>query len=342
MNTPVATTPPAEPTIDIIALRAPIAGAPAAAAVRQQISAIIELTKPRITRLVTITAGVGFVMAAVGRETLPTAELIVAALGCLFGTACSAAGASALNQWIERRRDALMTRTQSRPLPQQRVTPGTAFIAGAGLCVLGVTTLLLTTGPAAALVSLSTILLYLLAYTPLKPVTTIATIVGAVPGALPPLIGWAAAGAAGSAEASSPFAPLLQAGGWSLFLLMFVWQIPHFLAIAWMYKDDYAKGGYKILPLVDPTGNRTACTILLWSLALIPATLSPGLAMSGRLGLGYAIVAAITGLGYLAMASRLARTHTRDNAKRVFVASIIHLPLLLVAMVADALLTAIL
>ncbi|MBC7771429.1 MAG: protoheme IX farnesyltransferase [Pyrinomonadaceae bacterium] len=310
------------------------------------LSTIMELTKPRITRLVTITSAVGYVAAAVGRPVWLTTDLLGSFIGCLVGTACSASGANALNQWMERRRDGMMPRTCARPLPQRRLTPRTALVAGLAFCVVGVLTLLLFAGPAAALVSLSTILLYLLVYTPLKPVTTVSTLIGAVPGALPPLIGWtAAAGVAAGAsvnvngQAAAWYEPLLQAGGWSLFLLMFVWQIPHFLAIAWMYREDYAKGGYRMLSLLDPSGVRTSSTILLWSVALIPATLSPSLAMPDRLSIAYPIAAAVTGIAYLWLGWKFFQSPTRPNARRVFFASIMHLPLLLMVMVADAVVT---
>lgn len=321
---------------EVLALPAPVAMPHPQPVFRGHLAAIGELTKPRITRLVTITSAVGFVMGAIRFQDRLTVDLVLSAIGCLAGTALSAAGASALNQWWERSRDARMERTSKRPLPQARTTPLLAALSGLTLCILGVLVLFLMTGPAPALVSLTTILLYVLVYTPLKPVTTIATIIGAVPGALPPLIGWAA----GSAVPAAPiFAPFYEPGGWSLFLLMFVWQIPHFLAIAWMYKDDYAKGGFKMLPLLDPTGRRTARTILVWAAALLPAAIAPALAMSDRLSFIYPVVAATTGIAYLATAFRFNREISRANARRVFLASIMHLPLLLVAMVADAMLT---
>jgi protoheme IX farnesyltransferase len=306
---------------------------------RATLRAINELTKPRITRLVTITSAVGFVMGAVAQPSWFTWDFLIAAVGALAGTALSASGASALNQWAERERDALMPRTCDRPLPRNKVTPRTALWVGILLCLAGLGSLLVLAGPAAALVSLTTILMYVLLYTPLKPVTTVATIIGAFPGALPPLIGWCAASAVPSA---GPWAPLTEPGGWALFLLMFVWQIPHFLAIAWMYREDYAKGGYRILPLFDPSGERTALTILLWAAALIPATLSPALAMPGRLGMVYSAFAILSGAAYLYLCVKLARDHTRANARRVFLASIMHLPLLLVVMVGDAVVTALL
>ncbi len=300
---------------------------------------IYELTKPRITRLVAITSGVGFTLGAVVQHWEP-ADLGFRAVACVVGTMLSASGANALNQWWERERDAIMPRTCARPLPQARVTPGQALWVGLGLSIVGVG-LLGCIGLAPALVSLLTILIYVLLYTPLKPVTTVNTLIGAVPGALPPLIGWTAA-ATGNVLYGHwmGLRSLLDAGGWSLFLLMFVWQIPHFLAIAWMYREDYAKGGYRMLPISDPDGRRTASTILLWAVLQIPVTVAPAILLHDRLGLTTVIVATVTGIIYAAMAFRLCRTREIRDARRVFFASIIHLPLLLMVMVGDALVSA--
>lgn len=304
------------------------------AAAPSAFAAVIELTKPRITRLVTITSGVGFVLSAIAQSWQWT-DLSLRALGCIVGTALSASGANALNQWWERDRDAAMPRTCARPLPTQRVSMRAAL--GWGLCfsVLGVGTLLLV-GLVPAMVSLATILIYVLLYTPLKPVTTLNTIVGAVPGALPPLIGWSAAAAGNQLHDASGFSALAELGGWSLFALMFVWQIPHFLAIAWMYRDDYAKGGYRMLANVDPTGGITARMILLWSLCLIPATLAPAMVMHDRLSPASAVAAGLSGVLFTLLCIKLARSRERQDARRVFLASIAHLPLLLMVMVADA------
>ncbi len=205
---------------------------------------------------------------------------------------------------------------------------------GLVLCLLGVATLWVMCGVIPAMVSLATILSYVLLYTPLKPITPLATLIGAVPGALPPLIGWTAASGNGGWVLGNLAA---NAGGWSLFVLMLVWQVPHFLAIAWMYRDDYAKGGYRMLPMEDADGRATASVILLWSVTLLPATLAPALLMPERLGTGYVTAAILTGLGFIAAAIRLRRTRTRDDARRVFFGSIIHLPVILAAMVTDAL-----
>lgn len=297
-------------------------------------SAVHELTKPRITRLVTITTGVGFVLSAIAQSWQWT-DLSVRALGCIVGTALSASGANALNQWWEQDRDAVMPRTCARPLPTQRVSSRAALGWGLLFSALGVGILLLV-GLAPALVSLATILIYVLLYTPLKPVTTLNTIVGAVPGALPPLIGWSAAAAGNQLRDPTGLSSLTELGGWSLFALMFVWQIPHFLAIAWMYRDDYAKGGYRMLANVDPTGGITARMILLWSLCLIPATLAPAMVIHDRLSPVSAVAAVLSGLMFTALCVKLARSRERRDARRVFLASIAHLPLLLLVMVGDA------
>ncbi|MBY0262335.1 MAG: heme o synthase [Phycisphaerales bacterium] len=298
----------------------------------QTAQALNELSKPRITRLVTITAGVGFALGAIG-QSWSTSDFLLRALACLIGTALSSAGANALNMWWERARDARMDRTAHRPLPDGRLSPGVALGAGLALSLLGVLTLLLI-GPAPALVSLATIVTYVLVYTPMKPLTRWNTLVGAVPGALPPVIGWAAA--ASGNHLSLGLESLLTPAAWALFILMFVWQIPHFMAIAWMYREDYARGGYRMLPLNDPTGRLTFATILVWSIALVPATIAPVMLLEGRLGIISLVAAALSGAAFVGLCFRLYRTHERAHARAVFLASIMHLPLLLMVMVADA------
>ena len=304
------------------------------------VQALVELAKPRITKLVTMTAGVGFVLGVFGRG-FGWGELAAVGAGCLMGTAASAAGANALNQWWECARDALMPRTASRPLPMGRLTSGAAFGAGVLCSVVGVGLLLALCGPAAALVSLATILIYVLVYTPSKPVTPINTLIGAVPGALPPMIGWCAAMGVGTPVMRVWYEPLMLGGGWSLFALMFVWQLPHFFAIAWMYKDDYAAGGHRMLSWYDATGRWTGLTIVATSALLVPATLLPVWALPGVLGVGYGVVAGVTGVVYLVLCLRLLRGMHRPAARRVFLASIIHLPVLLVAMVVEVLVRAV-
>lgn len=294
------------------------------------VRSLIEASKPGIVRLVTITSMVGFAMAAVGRawDWMTLGRL---ALVAMVGTALSAAGANAINQWMERERDARMARTARRPLPQGRVTPELVLWFGVALSIVGVALLALGAGWVPAAISATCVLVYVLAYTPMKPWTTTATYVGAIPGALPPLIGWTAASAAGGIDA------LREWGGWTLFLLMFVWQVPHFLAIAWMYKDDYVKGGFCVLPAAHDGEMKTSRAIGLWTALLIPATLAPALAMPERLGWAYGGIALVAGVAFAWMVARLLLTRERPEARLVFFASIMHLPLIMVAMVAEAL-----
>jgi protoheme IX farnesyltransferase len=297
------------------------------------LGALLETTKPRITRLVTITSLVGFAMAAMP-QSWQTQDLVTRVLACAAGTALASSGANALNQWMERRRDGLMPRTKSRPLPAGRSTPGAVALWGTALCVVGVAVLWAFLGAAPAGVAVLTILTYLLLYTPMKPLTPWATLVGAVPGALPPLIGWTAA------TGPSDVRTALDAGGLSLFALMVAWQVPHVIALSWMYKDDYALGGYRVLPVVDRTGGRaTSAWMLASTVLLLPATLAPAWAMPDLLGRApwvYALTAAITGVMFIALTVRLARRRTRDDARAAFFFTIAHLPLLLAVMVGEA------
>jgi len=295
---------------------------------RRVAAAIVESTKPRITRLVSITTAVGFGVPALARSWQPS-ELATTAAATLLGTFLSASGANALNQWWERDRDALMRRTCARPLPTNRATPATIFAAGSILALTGVLLLAAACGPAPALVSLATILLYVLIYTPLKPVTPFALHIGAIPGALPPVIGWTAALGGALDSIIAPCA-------WLLFAIMLVWQLPHFLAIAWMYREDYARGGYKVLPVLDPEGRRTAAAVLRWSILLLAITIAPPILTPNYIGTLYLIAAALSGLAFVALCLRLSRTRSRQHARAVFFASIIHLPLILIAMTTDA------
>lgn len=306
------------------------------------LGAVVELTKPRITRLVTMTAGVGFLLSMIGRGGDGWSWLLGGA-GCLAGTALSSSGANALNQCMEHHRDARMHRTRTRPIPSGRIGVGAGAAAGGVMCLAGVGLLWLLCGPGAAAISAATIATYLLLYTPLKPVTVLNTWVGAVPGALPPLIGWCAAAwiSGRPGHDAGPWAGLGEAGGWSLFALMAVWQIPHFLAIAWLHHEDYARGGYRMLPIIDAEdGRKTAWMVVVWSVLLVPATLGPWWVMTDRLGLGYAVLAGVTGAAYLAMASTLLRDRRPARARKVFLASIVHLPVLLVGLVVDGLVRA--
>jgi heme o synthase len=231
-----------------------------------------------------------------------------------------------------------MPRTSGRPIPHGRLSAGAAFLAGLAIALSGVLILWALCGVVPATVSLSTILLYVLIYTPLKPVTPLATLVGAVPGALPPVIGWTAA-VQGAGESWSA---LVHPAPWLLFAIMFVWQVPHFLAIAWMYKEDYAAGGYRVLPVIDPDGQRTSRAILRWSVLLLPASVAPALLMAAPFATAYAILAVAMGLGFMFLTWRLVHTGARADARRTFFASIVHLPLLLGTLVALSVLSTLL
>ncbi len=294
---------------------------------------VVELSKPGIVKMVALSSAVGFVMAALVHP-WDASSLLVAGLGCVIGTALSAAGANALNQVLEAERDARMRRTACRPIPSGRMGEVTGLVAGVLLSVAGLGVLCVVCNPWASMVSALTIATYLFWYTPMKPVSPLATIVGAVPGALPPLIGWAA-GSPGAA-----YGALLEPGGWSIFAIMFVWQVPHFLAIAWKYREDYEAGGYRVLPVVDPSGASTARSVVAWSVALVPISLVAVRVMPERLGPLYMILAGLAALVMVIESVRLARSRTDANARRLFFASIIYLPVVLVGMVVDALLTA--
>jgi heme o synthase len=278
-------------------------------------SGLWELTKPRLSFLSVVTALVGYLSAQPARDLL----LLV---NFLFGTAFAAGGAAALNQWMERRTDALMRRTRNRPIPSGQVAPGQAFAWGVLLSVAGVLQLALGANLLAAALATATIGSYLLLYTPLKRRTRWATEVGAVSGALPPLIGWAAARGT------------IDGLGWVLFAVLFFWQIPHFLAIAWTYRRDYAAADFPMLPVVDGDGRFTAR----WSLfnTIVLAGVSAAPIALGMTGWAYAAAAIVLGSGFVWFAARMLRAATRDTAARhLFFFSIFYLPALLAVLVVD-------
>ena len=279
------------------------------------VGVFLELAKMRLTMLVLFTLVVGFYMGAKGS---PDFALMASAL---IGTGLIASGAAALNQLLEKDFDSRMLRTESRPLPSGRIQPETVLLfgiicTGAGLIILTVAVNLLTSFLGAV-----TLLSYLFIYTPLKRVTTLNTSVGAIAGALPPLMGWTAARGE------------LGVGGWALFVILFLWQLPHFLAIAWMYKDEYGKAGFVMLPLVDPSGNRTGRTALGHTIVLLIVSLTPF--MFGLSGIVYCFGAVILGAAFLAFALRFCLDLSRGRARQLFFMSIIYLPTLLAIMVLD-------
>jgi heme o synthase len=286
-----------------------LAAAPARAA------DFVELTKPRITFLVLVTTAVGY---ALGAGHGFQAGVFVA---LLVGTALVSGGASALNQWAERDADALMTRTASRPIPSGRLSPADALAFGVSISAIGLALLGAAVNGLTALLAAVTLATYVLAYTPLKRVTSLCTLVGAVPGAIPPMMGWAAARGALGREA------------WALFAVLFLWQLPHFLSIAWIYRDDYARGGFPMLPVTDPGGESTARQTVAYAAALVPATLLAG-AFSAA-GERYLWSALALGAIFVACTIFFALRRSVKAARLVFLASVLYLPAVLGLMVID-------
>jgi protoheme IX farnesyltransferase len=288
---------------------------PAVVSDRGWVATYADLFKARLTFLVLLTTLVGFYIGYRG----PVNYLLM--LHTIVGTALLAAGASALNQLWEREHDAKMRRTQSRPLPSGKMQPGTVLVIGIVASVLGVAYLALAVNPLTSLIGIASLFSYVFIYTPLKRITWLNTAIGAIPGALPPLMGWTAARNELSRE------------GWALFAILAFWQIPHFLAIAWMYREEYGRAGFKMLPNVDPDGHRTARQALSHTLGLLPVSLAPfAFGLTGPLYLAGALV---LGGAFFWCALQFARHLSIPRAKQLFFASILYLPLLLVAMVLD-------
>ena len=276
----------------------------------------IALTKPRISLLVLFTVGAGVLFAA-GAEVS-----FVLLFHAVFGTALVASGASALNQWLEQHTDARMRRTQNRPLPAGRLTPTEVFLFGIVLGVGGTAYLALSLpSPLAAGVAALTFVLYVAVYTPLKRITTLNTLVGAVPGALPPVIGWCSVRGEFNSEALA------------LFVILFLWQVPHFLAIAWMYRDEYARAGLCMLPGVDPDGRITAMQMRLYCLALMAGALMPVFLGSG--GPIYVLGSLALGWYFLRPTLTFGRDRSTASARRVLRASLVYLPGLLLVLLLD-------
>jgi protoheme IX farnesyltransferase len=289
-------------------------------AVRAQTTTVadyIALTKPRLNFLVVATSAAGYYLGA------PAAPDLIQMTFAVAGTALVAGGAAVLNQVYERDTDALMRRTRLRPLPDGRVAVSDARIFGIAMSALGLVLLSARANLLAAVLALATLVVYLIVYTPMKRRTSLATLVGAVPGALPPLIGWAASHGS------------VSVGGSALSAIVFLWQIPHFMAIAWLYRDDYGKAGFPMLSVIDPEGRRSGRQALLYAIALIPVTLVP--TVVGISGMVYGAVALVLGLGLLWLAARFAIARTDRTARALFFGSIIYLPLLWIAMIGDKL-----
>ena len=287
----------------------------AAGRARQRAGDFVALTKPRLNVLVVLTSAAGYYLGSSSvPDVAPMAEAVV-------GTALVAGGAAVLNQVFERDTDRLMRRTRMRPLPDGRVSPAEARWYGVLLSATGLLVLAAETNALATLLAFTTLVTYLLVYTPMKRRTPAATLVGAVPGALPPLIGWTA-----SHGSISP-------GGASLFAIVFLWQIPHFMAIAWLYRDDYALADFPMLPVIEPNGRRTGRQAVAYAAALLLVSITPTVAGVSRLG--YLATALAGGALLLWLSIAFASARTDAAARRLFVGSIVYLPVLWAAMILD-------
>jgi len=275
----------------------------------------VTLAKPRLNLLVLFTTAAGLYLAS------PEGVAAPVLLHTLMGTALVAGGAAALNQVWERDTDALMRRTRTRPVASGRLRPSEGLWFGIGLSTVGLVELAMGVNLLTAAVAALTLSSYVLVYTPLKRRSSLATLVGAVPGALPPVIGWVAA------------TDTLTLPALVLFGIVFFWQMPHFLAIAWLYRDDYAAAGIPLLPVLEPDGRRTGRQALLYSAALWPVSLMPTLV--GLASGFYIVVATVLGLALIALSARFARDRSNTAARRLFLFSITYLPLLWGALVAD-------
>ena len=273
----------------------------------------IALAKPRLNVLVVATSAAGYYL---GGPPSPDLALMAQAVA---GTALVAGGAAVLNQLYERDTDALMRRTRLRPLPDGRVSAADARLFGIALTAMGLLLLALRANWLAAALAFATVFIYLVIYTPMKLLTPLSTLVGAVPGALPPLIGWTASHGS------------IATGGATLFAIVFLWQIPHFMAIAWLYRDDYSKAGFPMLSVIDPGGQRSGRQAVLFAAALIPISLAP---INSPVFFGTVLV---LGLLQLALAIRFAMTRSEGSARALFLGSITYLPLVWAALIAERL-----
>ena len=282
---------------------------------RERLAAFAELTKPRIAFMLVLTSAAGFYLGTNGSFDFP---LFVNAM---IGIALLAFGVATLNQVIEHRTDALMDRTVRRPIPTGRVTANEGLVFGIVQCLVAEVYLFFLVNPLTAALGMTVIVGYVLLYTPLKTRTSASTAIGAIPGAMPPLMGWTAA------------ADQITLGAWALFAMLFLWQFPHFLAIAWMYRADYAKAGIKMLPVVEPSGHITARQIVLFTIMLLPVSLAPFfLQFSGPF---FLTGATVLGVWFLVESIRTARAKTDERARRLLMVSVLYLPLLLGLAVID-------
>lgn len=282
---------------------------------RERLLAFVELTKPRIAFMLVLTSAAAFYLGTKG-----SFDFVLFA-NAMVGITLLAFGVATLNQYIERSTDALMNRTAKRPIPTGKVTPNEALVFGIVQCLVAELYLFFLVNPLTAILGLTVIVGYVLLYTPLKTVTTASTAIGAIPGAMPPLMGWTAA------------ADEITLGAWALFTLLFLWQFPHFLAIAWMYRDEYAKAGIKMLPVVEPSGRITARQIVLFAIMLVPVSLAPF--FLNFAGVGFLVGAVILGIWFLFESISAARAKTVERARRLLMVSVLYLPLIFALAVID-------
>ncbi len=282
---------------------------------RERVASFGELTKPRIALMLVLTSAAAFYLGTKGSFD------VVLFANAMAGIALLAFGVATLNQYLERRTDALMDRTARRPIPTGRVTPNEALVFGVIQCLAAEAYLFFLVNPLTAVLGLTVIVGYVLLYTPLKTRTSASTAIGAIPGAMPPLMGWTAA------------ADEITLGAWALFAMLFLWQFPHFLAIAWMYREDYAKAGIKMLPVVEPSGRLTARQIVLFTIMLLPVSLAPYFLQFA--GPYFLAGASLLGVWFLVESVRAARAKTVERARRLLMVSVLYLPLIFALAVID-------
>jgi protoheme IX farnesyltransferase len=284
-----------------------------AVGLREKLFAYLELTKPRIALMLVLTSAAGFYLgAAKGFD-------VMLFVNSMIGIALLAFGVATLNQVWERKTDALMERTAKRPLPTQKLSTAEALAFGISLCLVAEIYLAFLVNGLTAILGLIVIVGYVLLYTPLKTRTSASTAIGAIPGAMPPLMGWTAS------------ADEISLGAWALFALLFLWQFPHFLAIAWMYREQYAKAGILMLPVIEPEGKITARQIVVFTVILLPVSLAPF--FLGFAGLIYLVGASLLGLWFLAASIKTARAKTVEQARKLLLVSVLYLPLIFALMV---------
>lgn len=280
---------------------------------REKLGAYVELTKPRIAFMLVLTSAAGFYLGTANGFN------VMLFVNSMIGIALLAFGVATLNQVWERKTDALMERTAKRPLPAQKLSTGEALAFGVLLCLVAEIYLAFLVNGLTAVVGLVVIVGYVLLYTPLKTRTSASTAIGAIPGAIPPLMGWTAS------------ANEITLGAWALFALLFLWQFPHFLAIAWMYREQYAKAGILMLPVIEPEGKITARQIVIFSILLLPVSLAPF--FLGFAGMIYLVGASVLGLWFIFQSVKTARAKTVEQARKLLLVSVLYLPLVFALMV---------